>query len=201
MYRYEEKLRKFFEQNHQELVDLMVTICQIPAPSNQEEKRAAFCKQWLEKIGAKNVTIDKALNVIYPMNCEGSNEIVAVMAHSDTVFPDLEPMPLRICSGCTSICASNATSSTSCTSAWPTGRPSPARATQSKPCRTASSNTLSGTESERMCSGREQGGKIPAAAISIAASNGTWAGVAGSIVYPCGNCIFVVGMWRSRQSQ
>ena len=96
MYRYEEKLRKFFEQNHQELVDLMVTICQIPAPSNQEEKRAAFCKQWLEKIGAKNVTIDKALNVIYPMNCEGSNEIVAVMAHSDTVFPDLEPMPLRI---------------------------------------------------------------------------------------------------------
>ncbi len=96
MYRYEEKLRKFFEQNHQELVDLMVTICQIPAPSNQEEKRAAFCKQWLEKIGAKNVTIDKALNVVYPMNCEGSNEIVAVMAHSDTVFPDLEPMPLRI---------------------------------------------------------------------------------------------------------
>lgn len=96
MYRYEEKLRKFFEQNQQELVDLMVTICQIPAPSNQEEKRAAFCKEWLEKIGAKNVSIDRALNVICPMNCEGSDEIVAVMAHSDTVFPDLEPMPLRI---------------------------------------------------------------------------------------------------------
>ncbi|MCI9405640.1 MAG: M20/M25/M40 family metallo-hydrolase [Oscillospiraceae bacterium] len=74
----------------------MVTICQIPAPSNQEEKRAAFCKEWLEGIGAENVTIDKALNVVYPMNCEGSSEIVAVMAHSDTVFPDLEPMPLRI---------------------------------------------------------------------------------------------------------
>lgn len=96
MYRYEAKLRQFFSQNQQELVDLMVTICQIPAPSNHEEKRAAFCKEWLEKIGAKNVTIDKALNVICPMNCEGSNEIVAVMAHSDTVFPDLEPMPLRI---------------------------------------------------------------------------------------------------------
>ena len=96
MYRYEEKLRRFLKEHRQELVDLMITICQIPAPSNHEEKRAAFCKEWLEKQGAKNVTIDKALNVVYPINCEGSDEIVAVMAHSDTVFPDMEPMPLRI---------------------------------------------------------------------------------------------------------
>ena len=96
MYRYEEKLRHFLKEHRQELVDLMITICQIPAPSNHEEKRAAFCKEWLEKQGAKNVTIDKALNVVYPINCEGSDEIVAVMAHSDTVFPDMEPMPLRI---------------------------------------------------------------------------------------------------------
>lgn len=96
MYRYEEKLRKFFKAHQQELVDLMITICQIPAPSGKEEKRAAFCKEWLEKQGAKNVTVDRALNVICPMGCEGSDEIVAIMAHSDTVFPDMEPMPLRI---------------------------------------------------------------------------------------------------------
>ena len=96
MYSYEEKLRRFLKEHRQELVDLMIAICQIPAPSNHEEKRAAFCKEWLEKQGAKNVTIDKALNVVYPINCEGSDEIVAVMAHSDTVFPDMEPMPLRI---------------------------------------------------------------------------------------------------------
>ena len=96
MYRYEEKLRRFLKEHRQELVDLMIAICQIPAPSNHEEKRAAFCKEWLEKQGAKNVTIDKALNVVYPINCEGSDEIVAVMAHSDTVFPDTEPMPLLI---------------------------------------------------------------------------------------------------------
>ena len=96
MYRYEEKLRDYFQKHHQELVDLMVTICQIPAPSNQEEKRAAFCKEWLEQCGAKGVTIDSALNVVFPMHCDGSHDIVAIMAHSDTVFPDLEPMPLRI---------------------------------------------------------------------------------------------------------
>lgn len=96
MYRYEEKLRAYFKAHRQELIDLMITICQIPAPSGKEEKRAAFCKEWLESIGAKDVTIDKALNVLCPMNCTGSKEIVAVMAHSDTVFPDLEPMPLRV---------------------------------------------------------------------------------------------------------
>ena len=51
MYRYEEKLRRFLKEHRQELVDLMITICQIPAPSNHEEKRAAFCKEWLEKQG------------------------------------------------------------------------------------------------------------------------------------------------------
>ena len=34
MYRYEEKLRRFLKEHRQELVDLMITICQIPAPSN-----------------------------------------------------------------------------------------------------------------------------------------------------------------------
>lgn len=96
MYRYEEQLKAYFAEHYQELVDLMCTICLIPAPSHKEEKRAAYIKEWLDNIGAKNVTIDKALNVICPINCEGSDEMVAVMAHSDTVFPDLEPMPLRI---------------------------------------------------------------------------------------------------------
>ncbi|MBQ1237816.1 MAG: M20/M25/M40 family metallo-hydrolase, partial [Oscillospiraceae bacterium] len=96
MYRYEEQLKVYFAEHYQELVDLMCTICLIPAPSHKEEKRAAYIKEWLDNIGAKNVTIDKALNVICPINCEGSDEMVAVMAHSDTVFPDLEPMPLRI---------------------------------------------------------------------------------------------------------
>ena len=61
MYRYEEKLRQFFKEHHQELVDLMITICQIPAPSNHEEKRAAFCKEWLEKLEEEYILIRKRL--------------------------------------------------------------------------------------------------------------------------------------------
>lgn len=64
-------------------------------PSNHEERRAEFCCRWLKNLGAENVYIDEALNVILPIGCEGSDDITIFMAHIDTVFPDTEPMPLR----------------------------------------------------------------------------------------------------------
>ena len=39
-------------------------MAQIPAPSNHEELRAQWCKQYLESLGATGVYIDEALNVI-----------------------------------------------------------------------------------------------------------------------------------------
>ena len=68
-------------------------LCLIPAPSHHEEKRAAYCKKWLEEQGALDVYIDDALNVIFPINCSESNEITVFAAHTDTVFPDIEPLP------------------------------------------------------------------------------------------------------------
>ncbi|MFV0497222.1 MAG: M20/M25/M40 family metallo-hydrolase [Candidatus Fimivivens sp.] len=85
----------YVNANHQELIDLTRTLCGICAPSNHEEKRATFCKDWFLKMGAKGVYIDEALNVIWPLNCRDSDNITVFMAHIDTVFPDTEPMPLR----------------------------------------------------------------------------------------------------------
>lgn len=68
-------------------------LCAIPAPSHFEHARAEYCKKWLEDAGARGVYIDEALNVIFPMNCEGSDKITVFVAHTDTVFPDTEPMP------------------------------------------------------------------------------------------------------------
>ena len=77
----------------EEVLELIEALCRIPAPSGHEEARAAFCKNWLLEQGAEGVVIDEALNVLYPVNCEGRNDIVLFMAHTDTVFPDTEPMP------------------------------------------------------------------------------------------------------------
>lgn len=86
----------YFDEHRQEAYDLLIELAQIPAPSNHEEKRAAFCKNWLEQQGCKGVYVDEALNVVYPVGCTDSNDLVVYMAHSDVVFPDTEPLPLRV---------------------------------------------------------------------------------------------------------
>ena len=88
-----EMIEKYAEEKRDEVFTLLKDLCGIPAPSHSEEKRAEFIKNWLEDIGATRVYIDDALNVIFPLNCENSNEITVFAAHTDTVFPDIEPMP------------------------------------------------------------------------------------------------------------
>ncbi len=88
------KVLDYLENSHQEMLDLLEELCQIPAPSGHEELRAEFCKNWFEKNGAPNVYVDEALNVVVPYNCEGKDDIVAFMAHTDVVFPDTTPLPL-----------------------------------------------------------------------------------------------------------
>ena len=89
-----EKVLEYLDASFDEAMELLETLCKMPAPSNHEEKRAAFCKKWLEDNGAKGVYIDEALNVVFPWCCEGKKDLVVFMAHTDTVFPDMtEPMP------------------------------------------------------------------------------------------------------------
>ena len=89
-----ESIKSYIKANEALLLKTLKQLCLIPAPSGKEEARAAYCKRWLEEAGAEGVYIDGALNVIFPLNCEGSRDITVFVAHTDTVFPDLEPMPL-----------------------------------------------------------------------------------------------------------
>lgn len=91
----QEKLKQFQDSCIEEMHQLLADLVAIPAPSNHEELRAAFCKDWLEKQGAEGVYIDEALNCVYPINCEGRDDIVVFAAHTDTVFPDTEPFEMK----------------------------------------------------------------------------------------------------------
>lgn len=90
---------EYMNAHAQEAFDLLIELARIPAPSNQEEKRAFFCRDWLARQGAKDVYIDEALNVILPIGCGENNPIAVFMAHSDVVFPDTDPLPLKIENG------------------------------------------------------------------------------------------------------
>ena len=86
-------IREYVEKNRENALETLRELCHIPAPSFGEKRRAEYCKKWLEDIGAKGVYIDSVNNCIFPMNCEGSNELTVIAAHIDTVFPDTEFYP------------------------------------------------------------------------------------------------------------
>ena len=80
----------------QEALELLMELGKIPAPSNHEERRAEFCKKWLDSQGAEGVCIDEALNVVYPVGNVDNGPLTVFMAHLDVVFPDTEDLPMRV---------------------------------------------------------------------------------------------------------
>lgn len=78
-----------------EAVALLKTLASIPAPSGQERERATFCRDWLHAQGATQAYIDDALNVICPVDVTDDNPLAVICAHSDVVFPDTAPLPVR----------------------------------------------------------------------------------------------------------
>lgn len=89
-----EQRERYAQDVQAELKQLILDLCAIPAPSHHEEARAEFCRQWFERNGFEGVSVDGALNVLAPLNVTSDNRLLVVMAHTDTVFPDTEPMPI-----------------------------------------------------------------------------------------------------------
>ncbi len=86
-------MKMFATQEYYDLtLKLTEELCKIPAPSGLEDKRAEYIKNYLHDIGYVNAYIDSVKNVIWDI--KGNNDTYSLfMAHTDTVFPDLEPLP------------------------------------------------------------------------------------------------------------
>ena len=93
------QMLQYIESHAEEAQQLLIDLAQIPAPSHHEERRAEFCLQWLRSKGADSAYIDEAKNVIYPIGDTETNDLMVFMAHSDVVFPDTTPLPLRVENG------------------------------------------------------------------------------------------------------
>ena len=86
---------QYAESCEKEAYELLKTLAAIPAPSNHEEHRTAFCQRWLREQGVEDVWIDEAGNVVIPFGVREDNPLAVIMAHMDVVFEDLEPLPVR----------------------------------------------------------------------------------------------------------
>ncbi len=89
-----EDRRQYCLENTPNVIGLIKELCGIPAPSNHEEARARFCRDWMRKAGFENAYIDTADNAVCSIGAEDGNEVVLLTAHTDTVFPDTKAMPL-----------------------------------------------------------------------------------------------------------
>ena len=98
---------QYIKDHEQEALELLMEMAVIPAPSHHEERRAAFCRQWMRRQGCEGVYIDNDLNVVWPVGVTEDNPLVVFMAHSDVVFPDTEALPLTVENGrihCPGVC-------------------------------------------------------------------------------------------------
>ena len=85
----------WIKENFEKHLALLKALAVIPAPSHREEARAAFIQDYLKGLGFSEAYIDEAGNVLLPFFCQDRRDITVYMAHTDVVFPDLTPLPLR----------------------------------------------------------------------------------------------------------
>src|SRR3990172_7953514 len=70
-----------------ELVNLLITIAEIPAPTFKEKNRAEFVKTYLQRIGLSDIRTDRQSNVVGVFSGRDRTKRIVFFAHLDTVFP------------------------------------------------------------------------------------------------------------------
>lgn len=78
----------FIEKDEPRFVKEIIELTEIPAPPFKEERRAKAYLQMLRRTGLTDVEIDAEGNVMGVRRGTGGGEMVAVVAHIDTVFPE-----------------------------------------------------------------------------------------------------------------
>ena len=76
-----------FQTDLESLIDLVVTVQQIPAPTFGEEARARFALDYFHTLGLTQISIDEINNVYCCYRGQTRRSPVVITAHSDTVFP------------------------------------------------------------------------------------------------------------------
>jgi len=85
------------EAEHDQWVDNIVTLTQIPAPPFKEEARAKAYADMFRAAGLTDVEIDEGGNVLGLRRGSGKpgGKLIVVSAHLDTVFPEGTPVTVR----------------------------------------------------------------------------------------------------------
>ena len=75
------------EAQHEDLVQLIIRLCEIPSPTFEEGPRARAVAEELRALGLQDVHLDAVDNVLGILPGSGPGPTLLLDAHTDTVFP------------------------------------------------------------------------------------------------------------------
>jgi len=78
----------FIEKDQPRFVRELIELTEIPAPPFKEERRAKAYLEMLRQSGLADVEMDEAGNVMGLRKGTGGGDVVVIVAHLDTVFPE-----------------------------------------------------------------------------------------------------------------
>ena len=77
----------FLKEDDDRTLQETLEMCQIPAPSYQEEKKAEYVRKKMLEAGLEDVHIDEVGNVLGTRKGTGAGPRIVLAGHTDTVFP------------------------------------------------------------------------------------------------------------------
>lgn len=78
---------RFLKEDDERALQETLEMCQIPAPSYQEEKKAEYVFGKMQEAGLEDVHIDAVGNVLGVRKGNGNGPRIVLAGHTDTVFP------------------------------------------------------------------------------------------------------------------
>lgn len=88
------EITEFLDSQHENTIELAVQLAKIPSPSNHEERKAKFVCDCLQELGFTTAFVDDSYSVICPIGDYQKAPATIFCAHIDTVFPDMEELPV-----------------------------------------------------------------------------------------------------------
>ena len=85
----------FLKEDDDRTLQETLEMCQIPAPSYQEEKKAEYVRKKMLEAGLEDVHIDEVGNVLGTRKGISDGPRILLAGHTDTVFPMDTDLPLK----------------------------------------------------------------------------------------------------------
>lgn len=90
-----EDIERYVREHHCDFMELLCQIISLPSPTGHEQAKGEWILQYLHGLGARSAYRDEAGNILYPCHIKSGEKVALYTAHIDTVFKDLQEIPIH----------------------------------------------------------------------------------------------------------